>query len=90
MSRKSPIEITYPQLTRFLTGLGFEQAAAGKKSQALVHRKSGTVLILAKPPQRKPVRRVDLLSVIVRLESEGLASESDLQQFRQGKLPEAS
>jgi hypothetical protein len=90
MSRKSPGAITYAQLTDFLTGLGFEQAAVSKKSQALVHRKSGTTLILAKPPPSKPVRPADLLSVLVRLEYQGLASESQLQDIRLGKLPKAS
>jgi hypothetical protein len=90
MSRAGPGEITYPQLTNYLTGLGFVQSAAGKKSQAFVHGNSGTVLILAKPPPSKPVHPADLLSVLVRLESEGLASDADLQQFRLGKLPKAS
>jgi hypothetical protein len=90
MSRKGPSEITYAHLTGYLAGLGFEQAAAGEKSQAFVHRKSGAVLILASPPKSKPVRPADLLSVLVRLEYEGLASESELQEIRLGKLPKAS
>lgn len=90
MSRNSANELTYAQLTKFLTGRGFEQAAITEKSQAFVHRKSGAALILAKPSPSKPVRPADLLSVLVRLEYEGLASESELQEIRLGRLPKAS
>ena len=90
MPRESQGKITYPQLKRFLIGLGFEEPAAVHPNPAFVHRKSGTVLILSSPTPSDRVRPADLLSVLVRLEHEGLASEDVLQQFRLGNLPKAS
>lgn len=90
MSSMTPGEITYAQLTTYLGRLGFEQSAASEKSQAFVHLDSGTTLVLARPAPAKPVRPADLLSVLVRLEYEGLASEAELKEIRHGKLPKAS
>ena len=80
-------EITVAQLRGFLISLGFEQPMSVNRSQAFCHRKSGMVLVVSAAADREYVRPADLLSVLVRLESQGLASEADLRQFR---LPKAS
>jgi hypothetical protein len=83
-------EITFTHLRDFLVGLGFEQPASLQQSHAFLHRKSGVVLMVSAARDTGPVRPADLLSVLMRLECEGLASEADLQQFRSGRLPKAS
>ena len=83
-------EINLAQLRSFLLSLGFEQPISVNRSQAFRHRKSGTVLVVSASGASGSLRPADLLSVLVRLECEGLASESDLRQLRLGKLPKAS
>lgn len=90
MSARSQDNITFENLQRFLIDVGFEQPVKVEDSLAFQHAESGTLIILAIPPDGNSVRPADLLSVLVRLESEGLASSPVLKQFRAGKLPLAS
>jgi hypothetical protein len=90
MAGVNPNEITFAQLRRFLVDLGFEQPASLQQSHAFIHSASGVVLIVSAADDHGPVRPADLLSVWMRLEREGLASEAALQAFRRGQLPKAS
>lgn len=87
MSPRSQDEITFPRLQRFLIDVGFEQPVKIDDAMAFQHAESGTLIMLDIPENGKSVRSADLLSILVRLENEGLASPAVLEQFRGGKLP---
>lgn len=59
-------------------------------SLAFHHRDSGTIIVLSIPRDGRSVRPADLLSVLIRLENQGLVDDSVLDQFKSGKLPMAS
>jgi hypothetical protein len=90
MPEKSHDRINFEGLQKFLTSIGFEKAAHVNRSLAFHHRDSGTIVTLIIPDDGQEVRPADLLSILVRLENQGLVEESMLQQFRIGKLPLAS
>lgn len=90
MSEKSQKRIEFNGLQKFLTSIGFERAARVNKSLAFHHPDSGTIVTLTIPEDGREVRPADLLSILFRLENQGLVEESALKQFRIGKLPLAS
>ena len=90
MPQENQDEMTFPRLQKFLIGLGFDRPVKIENALGFHHAESGTLIMLRIPEDGKSVRSADLLSVLVRLENEGLASQSVLKQFRAGKLPLAS
>lgn len=90
MPRESRDEITFEGLKRYLCRIGFDPPAKVNDSVAFHHRESGTIIALSIPDDGRSVRSADLLSVVMRLENQGLVDESALDQFRSGKLPMAS
>ncbi len=90
MSRENPDEITFEGLKRFLCRIGFDQPATINDSLAFHHRETGTLIMLSIPKDGRSVRSADLLSVLVRLENQGLVDDSALHRFKSGKLPMAS
>lgn len=90
MSKKYPDEITFQGLQRFLQRIGFDQPARTGNSLAFHHQLSGTIIVLSIPEDGRTVRAADLLSVVMRLENQGLVNDSDLGKFKAGKLPLAS
>ena len=90
MSHESQSEITFDGLRRFLCRIGFDQPAKINNSLAFHHRESGTIIALSIPNDGHSVRSADLLSVLMRLENQGLVDDSNLDQFKSGKLPMAS
>jgi len=90
MTPKKQDELTFMGLQKYLSRVGFTQAAPIKESLAFEHPASGTLIILSIPADNRSVRPADLLSVLMRLEYMGLATEAELQQFRAGKLPMVS
>lgn len=90
MSHESQDEITFDGLQQFLCRIGFDQPAKMDSSLAFHHRDSGTIIVLSIPRDGRSVRPADLLSVLIRLENQGLVDDSVLDQFKSGKLPMAS
>lgn len=90
MPPRSPDKITFATLQQFLIEIGFASPVTIENSLAFHHAESGTLVMLAIPEDGETVHPADLLSVLVRLENEDLASQSVLKQFRAGKLPLAS
>lgn len=90
MSHENQNEITFEGLQRFLRRVGFTQSAKIENSLAFHHHASGTMIVLSIPQDGRTVRSADLLSVLMRLETQGLVNDSDLEQFKLGKLPMAS
>jgi hypothetical protein len=90
MSKKYRDEITFEGLQHFLQRIGFEQPARTGNALAFHHQLSGTIIVLSIPEDGRTVRAADLLSVVMRLEKQGLVTDSDLDKFRAGKLPLAS
>ena len=90
MPEKSQDKINFDGMQKFLTSIGFKKAGHVNKSLAFHHPDSGTIVTLAIPEDGQEVRPADLLSILVRLERQGLVEESMLEQFRIGKLPLAS
>ncbi|NQT40756.1 MAG: hypothetical protein HQ581_24895 [Planctomycetes bacterium] len=90
MSREDQDEITFEGLKRFLRRIGFDQPATIDGSLAFHHRESATLIMLSIPKNGRSVRAADLLSVLVRLENQGLVDDSALNRFKSGKLPMAS
>ena len=90
MSQENQGEITFAGLKQFLCRIGFDQPAIIDRSLAFHHRESGTIIALSIPSDGRSVRSADLLSVLMRLENQGLVDDSALDQFRSGKLPMAS
>ncbi|WP_254507183.1 hypothetical protein [Anatilimnocola floriformis] len=90
MTAENQDELTFDGLQKFLFRVGFEQPARVKQSLAFRHPASGTIIVLSIPADNRTVRPADLLSVLMRLEYAGLASDAELLQFRAGKLPLAS
>ncbi len=90
MSHENQNEITFEGLKQFLCRIGFDQPAEINGSLAFHHRETGTLIILSIPKDGRSVRSADLLSVLVRLENQGLVNDSDLDRFKLGKLPMAS
>ena len=90
MSEKSHDKIEFDGLQKFLASIGFEKSVKVNNTLAYQHAESGTIVTLAIPEDGRAVRPADLLSILVRLETQGLVEESALRQFRVGKLPLAS
>ena len=90
MSEKSQDEISFDGLQKFLTSIGFQKTVQINQTLAFHHSESGTIVTLTIPQNGHKVRPADVLSIIVRLENQGLVDESMLGQFRAGKLPLAS
>lgn len=90
MSHENQNEITFEGLQRFLRRVGFDQSAKIENSLAFHHHESGTMIVLSIPEDGRTVRSADLLSVLMRLETQGLVDDSVLEQFKLGKLPMAS
>jgi len=90
MSNDTQDELTFAGLQKFLCRVGFEQPAKVNNSLAFHHPDSGTIVALSIPEDGRSVRSADLLSVLMRLESAGLVDDSELEQFKSGKLPMAS
>ena len=88
--RENQDEITFEGLQRFLCRIGFDQPAKIDRSLAFHHPESGTIIALSIPEDGRSVRPADLLSVLMRLENQGLVDDSTLSKFRSGKLPMAS
>ena len=87
MSAANQNEITFDGLGEFLSRIGFDQRAEIGNSLAFQHHKSGTIIVLSVPSDGRSVRSADLLSVVMRLENEGLVPDEVLEQFKAGKLP---
>lgn len=83
-------ELNLDGLLNFLRRVGFEQVAKVNRSLAYHHPCTGTIIALSIPEDGRSVRSADLLSVLMRLESAGLVDDSQLKQFKSGKLPMAS
>ena len=90
MSHENQDEITFQGLQRFLRRVGFDRSAKIENSLAFHHHESGTMIVLSIPKDGRTVRSADLLSVLMRLETQGLVDDSVLEQFKLGKLPMAS
>lgn len=90
MSNDSQDELTFDGLRNFLCRVGFELPAKINNSLAFHHPDSGTIIALSIPEDGRSVRSADVLSVLMRLESEGLVDDCELEQFKSGKLPLAS
>ncbi len=90
MSHQSQNEITFEGLQQFLRRVGFDQPARIDNSLAFHHRDSGTIIVLSIPKDNRSVRSADLLSVLMRLEAQGLVDDWVLEHFKSGKLPMAS
>lgn len=90
MSRESRDKITFEGLKQFLCRIGFDPPARVGNALAFHHAESGTLIVLSIPKDGRTVRAADLLSVLVRLESEGLVDTTALERFRSGRLPLAS
>ncbi len=90
MSKENPGELTFDGLRRLLLKLGFSEPKTIRNCLALEHPASGTIIVLTIPADARTVRPADLLSVWVRLEANGLASEAVIDQLKIGRLPLAS
>ena len=90
MSHDIRNEITFDGLQQFLRHVGFDQSAKIDNSLAFHHHESGTIIVLSIPKDGRSVRSADLLSVLMRLETQGLVNDSVLEQFKSGRLPMAS
>jgi hypothetical protein len=88
MSHENQNEITFDSLQQFLRRVGFDQSAKIDNSLAF-HHESGTIIVLSIPKDGRSVRSADFLSVMMRLETQGLVDDSVLEQFKLGKLPMA-
>ena len=90
MSHENQNEIEFDRLQDFLREIGFDQSVKINNSLAFHHRESGTIITLSIPKDGRTVRSADLLSIAMRLEAQGLATESVLDQIKSGKLLVAS
>ena len=90
MSHENQNEIDFDGLQDFLREIGFDQSVKINNSLAFHHRESGAIITLTVPTDGRTVRPADLLSISMRLEAQGLASETVLDQIKSGKLPVAS
>ncbi len=90
MSAKKQNEITFDGLRQFLCRIGFDQPAKINGSLAFHHPGSGTIIVLSIPKDGRSVRSADLMSTLVRLETQGLVDDAVLNRFKSGKLPLAS
>ena len=90
MSHESQNEISFDGLQEFLRSIGFDQSVRMNNSLAFHHRGSGTIITLTIPADGEAVRPADLLSIAMRLESQGLVDGAVLEQFKLGRLPLAS
>lgn len=90
MPKKIQDEISFGRLQVFLRQIGFEQSAKVNNSLAFYHRDSGTIITLSIPADGRSVRNADLLSLVMRLEAQGLVGQSVLAQIKSGRLSLAS
>ncbi len=90
MSNGTQNELTFGGLQKFLCRVGFELPAKINNLLAFHHPDSGTIIVLSIPEDGRSVRSADFLSVLMRLESVGLVDDSEIEQFKSGRLPMAS
>lgn len=83
-------DITFESLQDFLRRIGFDQSARVSNSLAFHHAESGTMIVLSIPNDGCTVSSADMLSIVMRLENQGLVGESALGRIKAGKLPLAS
>lgn len=90
MNNKQTVSIGFEQLIRYLASIGFEQRPPRDNSVALHHAPTGTMLLLIVPQTGDEVRPADFLSVLTRLEYQGIVDEAALNELRGGRVPLAS
>jgi hypothetical protein len=90
MPPESRNNLTFEGLKRFLFSIGFNQHARTDQALAFHHGESGTLFMLSIPSDGRTVRPADLLSLSIRLERQGIVSDSVLNEIKSGKLPLAS
>ena len=92
MSRenRSHVEVTIDAMKVYLLSIGFKAIAEIGASLAFRHPESEVVVTLTKTINSKFMRPADFLSIKIRLETEGLVSDSAVAQLNQGRLPLAS
>ena len=84
------MSINFPNLIAFLKRIGFEEGSCKDHAVVLKHPPTDTVIALIVPHDGVTVRPADLLSVLTRLEFNGIVDTETLAQFRAGQLPLAS
>lgn len=90
MTPENPDELTFDGLQKFLLRVGFAQPATVNRSLAFHHPETGTLLVLSIPDDGRSIRPADMLSVLTRLESVELVSDTELHRLQSGRLPLAS
>ena len=90
MSNENQKEITFDRLSKFLISVGFSRSAKVNQTMAYHHDETGTIVTLTIPVEGQGVRSADLLSILVRLENQGIVEELALSQLRNGRIPFAA
>ncbi len=83
---KTEKQIDFISLCQFLKNAGFEESSKVDRTLVLCHQDSGTIVTLAVPEDNHTVRPADLLSIVTRLERQGIVSDETVETFRSGKL----
>ena len=90
MSNENQNQITFNHLKDYLERIGFNRSTAIESSLAFRHDDSGVIVSLSIPEDGVSIRPADLLSILVRLESNAIESEEGIWKLRQGQIPTAA
>lgn len=90
MSKESQNSVTFDRLKDYLERIGFNRSLAMESTVAFHHDDSGVIVTLSVPEDGVSIRPADLLSILVRLESNGIETEDGIQKLRQGEIPIAA
>ena len=90
MPNENKDSVTFERLKQYLKSAGFNRSLAMENTIAFHHEESGVIVTLTVPEDGTTVRDADLMSILIRLENNGIETEDRIRQLRHGQIPFAA
>ena len=90
MPNENQNSVTFERLKQYLKSAGFNRSLAMENTIAFHHEESGGIVTLTVPEDGTTVRDADLMSILIRLENNGIETEDRIRQLRHGQIPFAA
>ena len=90
MPNENKDSVTFERLKQYLKSAGFNRSLAMENTIAFHHEESGVIVTLTVPEDGTTIRDADLMSILIRLENNGIETEDRIRQLRHGQIPFAA
>lgn len=90
MPNENQNSVTFERLKQYLKSAGFNRSLAMENTIAFHHEESGVIVTLTVPEDGTTIRDADLMSILIRLENNGIETEDRIRQLRHGQIPFAA